>query len=280
MAEETATIHRYQGHDQWRCGIPNGTFVACIPADYDDEKMIICFTLPDLHDPECSAYLSGLGPELASIQVIDRGEDPWGMIPANDAEVQQAVERAEVQEKTGVPLCENDWVSLMVVRDPGKGVDGYVYSHETRCRGRIVAVLPWRSVDSDGSREYLLKSEITPCWSMDHQVLSSVTGGWEGGAIEEDAVREMLEETGYAVTAGELQPLGTCYASKSADTIYSLFAVDVTGKAQGEAPGDGSRIEAESGTVWLTFAGLRDIQDPLVSVMALRLVLGWTPGVN
>ena len=48
-------------------------------------------------------------------------------------------------------LHENDWVSLMVVRKPDAGVNGYVYSHETRCRGRIVAILPYR--DGPAGRE-------------------------------------------------------------------------------------------------------------------------------
>jgi hypothetical protein len=41
--EETATIHRYQGHDQDRFGIPDGTLVAVTPADYDDEKVLVWF---------------------------------------------------------------------------------------------------------------------------------------------------------------------------------------------------------------------------------------------
>lgn len=170
---------------------------------------------------------------------------------------------------TDETLCHNEWLSLRRIANPEAGVNGYVYSRETRCQGRIVAVLAYR--DGNHPREYLLKSELTPCWSMTEQVVSAVTGGYEGGAIEDDAVREVLEETGYAITRDMLEPLGTCYASKSADTVYSLFAVDVSGMVQGEAVGDGSRIEAESGTTWRRFEDLGFVQDPLVSVMALRL---------
>lgn len=168
-------------------------------------------------------------------------------------------------------LYHNEWLSLRIARKPEAGVNGYVYSHETRCAGRIVAILPYR--EATAGREYLVKSEMTPCWSFD-QVLSAITGGYEGGDIEDDAVREMLEETGYTVVCGDLIPLGESYASKSADTVYSLFSVDLTGCTAGEASGDGSRVEAESAAVWLPGSGLLDILDPQVAVMYLRL-LAW-----
>jgi 8-oxo-dGTP pyrophosphatase MutT (NUDIX family) len=166
-------------------------------------------------------------------------------------------------------LCDNEWLSLRVVREPDLGVNGYVYSHETRCQGRIVAVLPY--ADFPEGRRYLIKSEMTPCWSLE-QVLSAITGGYEGADIIDDAVREMLEETGYDIDRGELIPLGESYASKSADTVYTLFSVDLTGKEQGEARGDGSRVEAESAAVWLTARHLSTIRDPQVSVMYVRLL--------
>jgi 8-oxo-dGTP pyrophosphatase MutT (NUDIX family) len=170
-----------------------------------------------------------------------------------------------------IELHHNGWVSLREVRNPSVGVNGYVYSHETRCQGRIVAILPYR--DTAHGREFLVKSEMTPCWGFD-QVLSAITGGYEGGDIEDDAVREMLEETGYGITRDELIPLGTCYASKSADTVYSLFSVDLTGREPGEAIGDGSRVEAESAAVWLDLDDLARVQDAQVAVMWLRLANG------
>lgn len=166
-------------------------------------------------------------------------------------------------------LHQNDWLSLHVVRDPNRGVGGYVYSHETRCQGRIVAILPTRSTP-DGRVEYLLKSEMTPCWGFD-QVISAITGGYEGGDIEDDAVRELLEETGYEIPRDELVPLGVSYASKSSDTIYSLFTADLTGLVPGVAVGDGSQVEAESAAVWVPAAGLVGVMDPQVSVMWVRI---------
>lgn len=165
-------------------------------------------------------------------------------------------------------LHQNDWLSLLSIRKPAAGVDGYVYSHESRCQGRIVAILPF--ADMPTGRMYLLKSEMTPCWSLD-QVESAITGGYEGGDIEDDAVNEMLEETGYTITREELIPLGESYASKSADTVYSLFTVDLTGREPGQALGDGSRLESESKAVWVPARHLAEIMDPQVSVMYVRL---------
>lgn len=177
-------------------------------------------------------------------------------------------------------LHENEWLSLRIVRQPDAGINGYVYSHESRCRGRIVAVLPYRlakppdgPTNSSVRVEYLLKSEVTPCWGFD-QHLSAITGGYEGGDIEDDAVRELLEETGYAVTRADLIDLGECYASKSADTVYSLFSLDLTDRMPGVATGDGSRLEAESSTVWLSAGRLAEVWDPHVSTMYVRLNLG------
>lgn len=175
-------------------------------------------------------------------------------------------------------LYHNDWVSLRVIRKPEDGIDGYVYSHETRCAGRIVAILPFR--DTANGHEFLIKSEVTPCWSLD-PVLSAITGKYEGGDIEDDAVREMSEETGYTVARSDLIPLGRTYASKSADTLYSLFAVNLTGLEAGEAGGDGSRLEAESTAVWISESGLYAVRDPQVAAMYLRLhsfIYGWSEG--
>jgi 8-oxo-dGTP pyrophosphatase MutT (NUDIX family) len=166
-------------------------------------------------------------------------------------------------------LLDNEWLSLRVVREPDRGVNGYVYSHESRCQGRIVAVLPYATT-KPGGRRYLVKSEMTPCWSLD-QVLSAITGGYEGGDIADDAVREMLEETGYEITRDELIPLGESYASKSTDTVYTLFSVNLTGKTAGEALGDGSRLESESAAIWCTTERLAQLRDPQLHVMHMRL---------
>ncbi|MFG3710814.1 hypothetical protein [Micromonospora sp. NPDC047730] len=170
--------------------------------------------------------------------------------------------------RTDQTICENEWLSLRITRDPAAGVEGYVYSHESRCAGRIVALLPYRRTDR--GNQFLLKSEITPCWSYE-PVLSAITGGYEGADIADDAVRELLEETGYAISRDQLIPLGQSYASKSSDTVYDLFSVNLTGLEPGEANGDGTRLEAGSLAVWLGKDDLLQVKDPQVALMYLRL---------
>jgi 8-oxo-dGTP pyrophosphatase MutT (NUDIX family) len=169
---------------------------------------------------------------------------------------------------TDVVLHANPWLSLREIRRPDLGINGYVYSHEARCRGRIVAVLPYSNTPR--GRLYLVRSETTPCWGLQPH-LSAITGGYEGGDIEDDAVHELLEETGYAITRDDLIPLGVSYASKSSDTVYTLFSANLTGRVPGVAVGDGSRLEAEGSTRWLRAAELGAVRDPQVATMYLRL---------
>jgi ADP-ribose pyrophosphatase YjhB (NUDIX family) len=167
-------------------------------------------------------------------------------------------------------LFDNEWLSLREVREPDRGINGYVYSHEKRCNGLIVAVLPYRWSDEPHKMEFLVKEEVTPCWGLDPE-RSAITGGYEGVDVHDDAVRELAEETGYSVPLYELISLGTCYASKSSDTVYHLFTVDLTGREPGEAVGDGSRLEAESSAVWIDSWQLAGILDPQVHVMHNRI---------
>lgn len=108
-------------------------------------------------------------------------------------------------------LYNNKWLSLIELKDINKGIKGYICSHETRCNGKIVAILPYRS--NNEVFEYLLRNEITPCWGIQSE-LSSITGGWEGGDIKDDTVKELKEEGGYKINKSELIDLGESYASK------------------------------------------------------------------
>lgn len=145
---------------------------------------------------------------------------------------------------------------------------GYVYSHETRCKGRIVALLPYRRVK--GGMQFMIKSEITPSWGLQPR-LSALTGGWEGGEMVEDACRELHEESGYEVDPSAFVSLGECFASKSSDTVYSLFTVDLTGVAQQPFKGDGSRLEAIAESPWVDEAALLAVMDAQVHVLLNRL---------
>lgn len=99
-------------------------------------------------------------------------------------------------------------------------------------------------------------------------VLSSFTGGVESDDPMEDVIREVQEEAGFTVTEESVIPLGTCRGPKCADTVYVLYAVDVTGLEEEEAEGDGSELEAKATNMWTEVI---EAQDPLVYVLAMRL---------
>jgi len=164
-------------------------------------------------------------------------------------------------------LHHNDWLSLKMVQKDEWG-SGYVYSHETRCSGNIVAILPFQKL-SDGTVQYLLRSEVTPCWGEDPCV-SSITGGVDGrDSPVETVVHELEEEAGIVAMPSELISLGTCRGTKSSDTTYYLFSVDALGKQRVDAKGDGSYLEAVAHCFWSE--SVQNAVDPLVFTMLYRL---------
>jgi len=169
-------------------------------------------------------------------------------------------------------LFDNEWLSLMSVKKEGIS-SGYVYSHETRCNGIIVAFMPFRKNDNvQFGYDFLLRKEVTPCWGFEPH-FSSFTGGYEKDkGVEETVIMELHEEAGYQAETSELINLGESFASKSADTVYKLFAIDVTEKKQGEAKGDGSVFETLASNRWFTDVAFSNAKDPQVYVLFFRLM--------
>jgi len=164
-------------------------------------------------------------------------------------------------------LKDNNWLSLKKMVDPENGVNGYVYSTETRCKGHIVSIIPYRMVGD--KIEYCLRKEVTPCWSMQQQI-SSITGGVENDDPLNTAIHEIEEEAGYKVSANELVSLGTCFGTKSCDTIYHLYTVNLTDKVRGVAMGDGSELETKAECYWDTT--IANAVDPFVYVGYCKLM--------
>ncbi len=163
----------------------------------------------------------------------------------------------------GTVLYGTEWLQL-------KELDsGYIYSHEVRCNGSIVLVLPYRE------GEFLVRDEVTPCWDEDRPTRSAITGGVENGEPLEDAVRELQEEAGYTVEPDKFVFLGKCRASKSADTFYFLYAVDVTGYVQGPALGDGSKND-QAPSVWISGEELCKLEDAqaITAYSKAKVILG------
>jgi len=165
-------------------------------------------------------------------------------------------------------IFHNEWISMRKIADKSRKISGYIFSHETRCDGKIVAVLPYRKVyNENGSylrTEYLLRLEMTPCWDVDEEIACSITGGVEGSA-HKTAKNELKEETGYSVSQKDLVFLGNSYASKSADTRYFLFTIDLTGKEQGE------QTEDFGSGLWVTEDKIPQVSDPQVALLFLRI---------
>lgn len=174
-------------------------------------------------------------------------------------------------------LCGNKWVELREMVDPDKGVKGYVYSHETRCDGHIVTILPYRT-DSDGNlTEIMVRMEVTPCWEM-KPVMSSITGGVEKNSDGEldplaTAALELKEEAGLDVDQDKIKSLGTCYGVKSSDTVYHLYATDATGAKEVKAEGDGSELEKKAWCEWVKPQELVKAKDPFLAMLFVKLVL-------
>jgi 8-oxo-dGTP pyrophosphatase MutT (NUDIX family) len=177
-------------------------------------------------------------------------------------------------------LCEGEvngkpMLALKKLVDPDNDVSGYFYSHESRCNGKIIALLPYRIVAEQLNKvQLLVRNEVTPCWGT-KRFLSSITGGFEGGDPRDTAILEMKEEAGYDISSNELISLGTSFASKSADTQYYLYSANLAGKKQRTATTDGSMLEKKATCIWMSYQELlnHQIQDPQVYVLLTRLML-------
>lgn len=158
-------------------------------------------------------------------------------------------------------LYENDWLSLKETND------GYIYSYESRSDGKLVAVLGFKS---DG--KYLGRYERNPA-HKDDIALCALTGGVDKDVkdIKDMALQELEEESGIKADKDELIDLGTVRPSKSADTTFYLFGINLDDYEIGEAKGDGSKGEEGSYCKWVSKDDLINCKDPIVHVMILRL---------
>ncbi len=160
----------------------------------------------------------------------------------------------------------------------------YEYTHEQRCSGHIVAILP---IHPDHGM--LVRHEFTSCWSLDGLSISSITGGWEQDKHEtpiDTALDELREEAGIILhSEDQLLSLGICRGAKSSDNLYHLFAADLgAGFDEVEIKGDGSFLETLAHNEWVphgmeddSLVGLEWFDagvDPLLYVMYTRFRFG------
>lgn len=156
-------------------------------------------------------------------------------------------------------LFQNKWLSL-------RQVENYIYSHESRSAGKLVAVLV---IDSTLPGQVMGRFEDTPC-HFDGLTLTSITGGVENDDPLTTAVHELKEEAGFDAHPIELVSLGTVMPSKSADTVVYLYLFDALGRQPGQAEGDGSEGEVGAYCKWVTEAEAIQCKCPLMVTMLAR----------
>lgn len=167
-------------------------------------------------------------------------------------------------------LYDNEWVSLM------QTPDGYVYSHQTRCNGQMVAVIVFTRnwLVPDTIDQVLGRYERNPAHD-DDIALTSITGGVDKGlTVEEAAVMELMEEGGFDADAADLIPLGAVRQAKDSDATVYLFAFDATDvlDTQKQAVGDGTQGEEDAYWQWIAVDEAVASKCPLASTMLMRLL--------
>lgn len=166
-------------------------------------------------------------------------------------------------------IKKTNWLDLKKICFPNLGTE-YVYSHESRCDGKIIAIIPFRIISHQ--LNVLLRDEVTPCWGpLNTTFLSSITGGIEPNmSIKELVIKELKEEAGYLVKETDLIPLGTCKGTKSTDTTYYLYAVNLKNNSKNKnAIGDGTYFESLAECVWTD--DISPAADPLVYTLYYKL---------
>jgi hypothetical protein len=163
----------------------------------------------------------------------------------------------------------------------------YEYTIDSRCDGRLVAVLPiYVFSEGDIFDDYtIVHMEMTPAWGRNEFITpNSITGGFEPkkhADTRATAVAELFEEAGIVADEKRLFSLGSCHALKSSASSYDLFAYSLSDEEMDNYPdqfrssGDGSYMEQQE---WSQVMRMVDViaesPDPLISIMYNRWACG------
>jgi 8-oxo-dGTP pyrophosphatase MutT (NUDIX family) len=148
--------------------------------------------------------------------------------------------------------------------------EGYIYMHCPKWSGIAVAVLPFKRTNT--GIMFLGIHEARPNHGGEPW-LASLTGAYDNRAltIEETAIKELREESGYICTEDELIPLGWVFGSKGSDGVDNLFAVEITDSTPiVEILGDGSAIEANARPEWVDEITAMNSRDMILITMIAR----------
>lgn len=177
-------------------------------------------------------------------------------------------------------LKDDDWVQLRKVVAPEHKINGYTYSHEVRCNGDIVCFLPYEK-GLFTYHKFLLRNEAVPCWELDMPSLCAFTGGVDKGSNPFlTCIKELEEEAGYVLDSPELtqrvKSLGTSFGIKSSDSVYHLFAIDVTDFPENKKKElfVETDLESSATNIWVdTKELIEQAKDPFPVLIAMKLVV-------
>jgi len=164
----------------------------------------------------------------------------------------------EAKKKANV-LWQDKWIQVL---DMGGWT---IYRHTGTNKG--IAILVYR----DEPKGFLIRVENVP--PHGGMVETSVTGTVElTESLKETCSKELAEETGYSAEPSEFKDLGFIHTSKASDFKLYMFAVDVTGKKQGELTGDGSEGEKGASVKWVDRKyAVTKVSAPSIPTMIARL---------
>lgn len=165
-------------------------------------------------------------------------------------------------------LKHNDWVSLNEIKWPEEDIKSYVFSHEERCNGKIISILPFKYDKELDKYQLLLRNEVTPCWSGIEHNVSTITGGVENNDPDQTAIDELKEEAGYVIDNNKLIYLGWCFGIKSSDSIYYLYSCDLSNAKETEI--DPEDLESKSYNFFAD--NIDDMIDPFGYVIYYKLL--------
>lgn len=178
---------------------------------------------------------------------------------------------AEKIKNSSLELHHNDWISLNHMSSPKDKIYNYIYSTETKCNGKIAAFIPYQKHGE--TLKLLVRCEAVPCWNFNEPVPSSFSGCVEKGETPlETVIHELKEEGGYEVESSQVINLGQVFGTKSTDTIYFLFAVDLTDCGCPDKLTYESELEKSSYNVWVDARDSFEISDSLFNCIGYRLL--------
>ena len=149
--------------------------------------------------------------------------------------------------------------------------EGYEYLKGKSPKG--VAVLVYRTGDWATEKPYLAVFEPVPAHGDKTNRMHALTGTIEDdGTAKNTAVREVMEEAGYEITADELIPLGNSIKpAKNTDWELTPFAVHITPEhKKTTAEGDGSAEEEKAYTRWVSKEKALGSQDAVLHTLIAR----------